>query len=320
MNRLFLTQYSPGARLFLGMAIGDAFGARFENKSRCTINLTGEEETYRDWNRYTDDTQMAIGVAELLISGEPFTEENLAEFLITAYHRDPRSGYSQLTRSMLEKSSDPKEFLNYLSETERKQRKSDGAAMRALPIGFLKDPEEVIRYASLSALITHAHPDSLAATIGIALIAHERYHYQTSFSEIIQSLPEKIPDLTDSNSLYLNRVIASGWNPPIILQEHESYGVPYNESIILLGAVIAILAKWGETPHQALLESVRLGGDTDTTACIVLGASMIHPQGELPASLRSDLEHETFGVSYLVNTGDMLSEKFPQAGKRVLVK
>ena len=88
-----LARFSPGARLFLGMAIGDAFGARFENQKRQDIDLTHEIGIYRDWNRYTDDTQMAIGVAKLLISGDLFTRENLAESLLAAYRRDPRPGY-----------------------------------------------------------------------------------------------------------------------------------------------------------------------------------------------------------------------------------
>ena len=44
----FLSQLSPGARLFLGMGIGDAFGSRFENLRRDSIHLEGEEGIYHD--------------------------------------------------------------------------------------------------------------------------------------------------------------------------------------------------------------------------------------------------------------------------------
>lgn len=307
-----MAHYSPGARLFLGMAIGDAFGARFENLPRGEIDLTHEVGTYQEWNRYTDDTQMAIGVAELLISGDSFTKENLADALLTAYRRDPRPGYSPLTRRMLEESADGEAFLRSLPEEEIRSRKSDGAAMRALPLGFLSDPKEVIRSALLSAVITHGHPDALAATAGIALIAHERYHTRAGFPKIMRDILQVIPHLTHQARNYLSRVIDSGWDPEIILGEDAGYGVPYTESIVLLGAVMAILAEFGEDPARALLESVQLGGDTDTTACIVLGAALIYPGAEIPGSLLTGLEDGEYGKEFLIQTGDDLTTRFPR--------
>ncbi|MFH0967735.1 MAG: ADP-ribosylglycohydrolase family protein [Methanobacteriota archaeon] len=306
-----LSRYSPGARLFLGMAIGDAFGARFENLHRGRINLVNETDTFQAWNRYTDDTQMAIGVGELLISGKPFTRENLAQALLIAYKRDSRPGYSPLTRRMLEESPDGDTFLKSLPKAEIRERKSDGAAMRALPIGFLSEKEDVIRCATLNAEITHGHPDALAATAGIALIVHERYHTKTSFPEIMRDILYTIPHLTPQARDYLAGVIDAGWEPEIILGEYADYGVPYTESIILLGAVIAILTEFGEDPLQALLESVRLGGDTDTTACIVLGTALIYPGAEIPAPLLTGLEDGEYGQRYLIHIGDELNNRFP---------
>jgi ADP-ribosyl-[dinitrogen reductase] hydrolase len=306
-----ISDYSPGARLFLGMAIGDAFGARFENLKRESIDLTNETGIFRDWNRYTDDTQMAVGVAELLISGDTFTEENLAKALLTAYHRDPRPGYSRLTRRMLEESYGGEAFLHSLSDGEIRSRKSDGAAMRALPLGFLPDMQEVIRCALLNAAITHGHPDALAATAGIALIAHTRYHTRAGFPKIMRDLLHSIPHLTHKAQSYLSRVIYAGWEPGVILGDYAGYGVPYTESIILLGAVIAILTEFGEDPARALLESVQLGGDTDTTACIVLGAALIHPGMEIPDSLLGGLEDGEYGKKYITQLGDQLSAKYP---------
>ena len=307
-----LFTYSAGARLFLGMAIGDAFGARFENMDRERINLTHETGIFRDWNRYTDDTQMAIGVAELLVSGDPFTEQNLAAALLTAYRRDPRPGYSRMTRKMLEDSDDGEAFLKSLPDEVIRERKSDGAAMRALPIGFIRDRYEVIRSAALSAAITHGHPDAIAATIGIALIAHDRYYYNSTFPEIIRCLPADIPCLTPESRKYLCRVVESEWDPVLILEENSSYGVPYTESIILLGAVIALLTAFGEDPNQVLTEAVRLGGDTDTTACIALASALIHPgKDTIPDSLITGLENGLYGRDFLIGLGDRLSMMLP---------
>jgi ADP-ribosylglycohydrolase len=294
------------------MAVGDAFGARFENQRRDAISLEGEEGVYRDLNRYTDDTQMAIGVAELLVSGNQCTGENLAASLMRVYRRDPRAGYSDLTRSMLEKSPDSAAFLKYLPENTLRDRKSDGAAMRALPIGFLRSRQDVIRSAALSASITHGHPDAIAATVGIALIAHERYYSGTRFPGIIRNILDSIPCLTESSAAYLQQVAVSGWDPDYILGSFNRYGVPYTESIILLGAVIALLNTCGEDPGLMLTEAVRLGGDTDTTACIALGAALIRPgQDTLPEGLISGLEDGEYGRDFLISLGNRLSDTFP---------
>ncbi|PWR73002.1 ADP-ribosylglycohydrolase family protein [Methanospirillum lacunae] len=306
-----LPDLRPGARLLVGMAIGDAFGAGFENKSRFEITLPDDPISCHVTDRYTDDTQMAIGVTELLVSAKPFTEENLADSLLIAYRRDPRSGYSPVTTRMLQDSKNGSEFLQSLSEDEIRERKSDGAAMRALPIGFIPDLDEVIRCATLSARITHGHPDAIAATVGIALICHERYYLKRSFQEIVQNLPEKIPSLTPEGKEYLKRIIDSGWSPEIILCEHAGYGVPYTESLILLGAVISILQNYGDNPYRVLRESILLGGDTDTTAAITLGASCIHPEKDLPVSLMTCLESEPFGKKFLVHLGNQLDLRFP---------
>lgn len=303
---------SPGARLLLGMAIGDAYGARFENLRRDEISLAGQEDTYRQWNRYTDDTQMATGVTELLISGEPFSRETLARYLMNAYRRDPRQGYSEITREMLENAADARSFLSWLSDDVREMRRSDGAAMRALPIGWIRDRSEVIRCATQSAVITHGHPDAIAATVGIALLAHERYYTGASFTSVISRILPGIPGLTPDAEEYLNLASAGRWDPGLILGSHVKYGVPYTESIILLGAVLALLVTYGNDPHQVLLQAVLLGGDTDTTASIALGAALIYPGGDtLPITLVAGLENGAYGKDFLVTLGKQLDLKYP---------
>jgi len=303
---------SPGARLLLGMAIGDAYGARFENLNRDAIDLHGEEDTYREWNRYTDDTQMAAGVAELLVSEEPFTRETLARFLMDAYRRDPRPGYSEITREMLENSEDVRSFLSWLPEEIRDQRRSDGAAMRALPIGWIRDRHEVIRCAALSAAITHGHPDAIAATVGIALLAHERYYTGAPFASFIRRILPDIPGLTSDTAKYLKEACTGRWDPGLILGSYRDYGVPYTESIILLGAVLALLVTYGNDPHQVLVQAVRLGGDTDTTASIALGVALIYPGSDtLPKTLVDGLERGAYGRDFLVTLGNRLDRRYP---------
>lgn len=297
------------------MAIGDAFGRRFENLPRSEIRFD-QADSYEGQNRYTDDTQTALAVIRLMISGTPFTPEALADSLIDCSRADPRDGYSPLTRSMLDQASDARVFLSFLSPDALKERRSDGSAMRAPPIGFYPDPADVIRNATICSAVTHGHPDAILATRAIALISWFRYHHGASFREIPSRIMDILADdITPDQSIYLNRVTGSAKtviNPGIILGDHAGYGVPYTEAVILLGAVFALLLRFGTTPQILLEESVRFGGDTDTTAAITLGVALIRPESRiLSPALWDDLENGPFGRDYLKEAGDRLSKAYP---------
>ena len=66
-------------------AIGDAYGAAFEFAPMLFINANNSAEKYfrhpAHWNRYkryTDDTQMAIGLAEFIVENEEWSSLNIA--------------------------------------------------------------------------------------------------------------------------------------------------------------------------------------------------------------------------------------------------
>jgi len=83
--------------MLVEFAIGDAYAAAFEFVDR---ELTRDHQL-GDYARhprheiapgsYTDDTQMSIAVAELIVSSAPFTRENLADCFVQAFQRDPRT-------------------------------------------------------------------------------------------------------------------------------------------------------------------------------------------------------------------------------------
>src|SRR3954465_15037316 len=80
----------------LGLAVGDALGGRFEAQSaegiRARVPTPGAlVDCPQDEIRYTDDTQMAIGVAECLIAHGRTIEERLCEVFVANYL--PSRGY-----------------------------------------------------------------------------------------------------------------------------------------------------------------------------------------------------------------------------------
>ena len=103
--------------MLLGIALGDACGASFENLSFQDVTKKLEAEGIIP-GRYTDDTQQALAIAEIMAFGDEITPFNLAKSFLTAYARDPRQGYSRQTLRML-LSPDPQSFLKSISDHER---------------------------------------------------------------------------------------------------------------------------------------------------------------------------------------------------------
>src|SRR5215471_10980801 len=143
--------------MLVELAIGDAYAAAFEfvDRDLTSAHQLGEYARHprhqREPGRYTDDTQMSIAVAELIVSGAPFTRENLADCFVQAFKRDPRTGYAGGFYEFLTSVKDGADFLARIRPTSDK----NGGAMRAAPVGVFTRIEEVVDKAALQARLTH---------------------------------------------------------------------------------------------------------------------------------------------------------------------
>src|SRR5262245_34214433 len=102
--------------MLLELAVGDAYGAGFEYAPAMA--------QYNDLSRhmrhprhhiipgaYTDDTQMSLVVAEVIVSGADWTPLILANALVAAFKRDPREGYARGFHNFLRHVRDGSQFL-----------------------------------------------------------------------------------------------------------------------------------------------------------------------------------------------------------------
>lgn len=312
-----MNQYLPAQRLLFGVAIGDTFGRAFENHTRNWIAERLIMDMYPSWEdrHYTDDTQMTLAVAELMATDVEFSKENLVSFFIQAYNRDPRAGYSALTRGQLTAGRDPQSFLTFLSEEKRKERQSDGAAMRALPIGLCQDPEQVISYSRINAESTHGHPHAIAASIGVALLSHGLYYRKVSHHNVIRYVVSMAShDMPDDVREHLMRMHKTpGFSPDAVLgQINFRDGIPYEESLPFLGAVLSLITYIGNYPEELLKQAILLGGDTDTVAAVALGAALlIHPYPDIPPFWIEGLETGLYGRDFMYRLGEDLHHRYP---------
>jgi len=144
----------------IGSALGDAVGElafKYQTEEKLRVKL---EE--RDRLRYTDDTAMAIGLAESLIENEgEIDQEKIGDTFRKNYREEPRRGYGQgppqIFRMMERGEMGYVEAASTLFDGEGS--KGNGSAMRIAPIGiFFSKDDHIYEKAGKTAEVTHTHP------------------------------------------------------------------------------------------------------------------------------------------------------------------
>lgn len=322
--------------MLLGIGIGDAFGAGYEfafgKRSEFSYvdllryrNHSNPDFAHKP-GMYTDDTQMSIAVSELIADDIEFSRENLAEYFVRAYKRDSVVGYAKGFKRFLESVKSGEEFL----ERIRPDSERNGAAMRSVPIGLIPDPAMVAEYARINASVTHNTPKGIASSIGVALISHFNFYERRipDYSNLKGNVLPYMEGIDKETSSYLMEVCAKesstrkdcSMDYSLLLgDKHKDSGVPC-DGMRTLGAVTFILSRYDD-PLDVLVESVRLGGDTDSVASIALGINLMHNDvSDIPERLYDGFTDHRFGKSYILQLGKRLANtiygKYGKNGKR----
>ena len=162
--------------MIYGLAIGDALGYPTEFMSLSAIKDRYGDEGIQDLPDpalYTDDTQMAITIAEALIKAgyrdvDAIMDAVRDEFIKWRHspenNRAPGNACLQGVRNL--------ERGIHWAESGVADSKGCGSAMRVAPIGYLyqHDPEKLREVARATALCTHGHPTAVAASVGAAYL------------------------------------------------------------------------------------------------------------------------------------------------------
>ena len=270
--------------MLLELAIGDAYGAGFEyapkDKIQQSPHLTryfSHESGNIPAGAYTDDTQMSLAIAELMLSNDPWTPETVAKHFVSVFKRDPRPGYASGFYRFLQLVEDEKEFLASIKPNSHKS----GAAMRAVPIGLYSSVKEVIDKSSLQAAVTHNTLLGINAAVAVSVMSHFFTHRLGRKDQLVD---------------FLMAHINGHWDKPWPGGSVGSLGMS-----AVKAALSAVLE--GNSLTEVLLKSVQFGGDVDTVATIALGVASqsedIHQ--DLPDVLIQGLERGPFGYDYLVD-------------------
>lgn len=302
------TQYDRFVGCLIGLAVGDALGAHFEGQSaeyirrryRTPDELISSPPKGELW--YTDDTQMAIGVAETLIACGRIDEEEICQRFAANYR--PQRGYGRGARVILDTMLDGGDHKFWAANHFPGGSFGNGAAMRVAPVGlmFAHDATLVWDQARQSALPTHVHPlgiegaQVLATAVALASTGFEldREAYFGTIAEKCSSAEYSGPltraaRITDASDLVL-----------------------FGNGIDATSSVVTAIACFGLTPNsysETIANAILLGGDTDTIAAMagaVSGAFL--GRSAIPAHLVDRLENRYQGRDYIEQLATQLLE------------
>ncbi|MBT3397687.1 ADP-ribosylglycohydrolase family protein [archaeon] len=278
--------------MILELAVGDAYGAGLEYVNKVLVNKLNNLQSYHQHpnhpiggGKYTDDTQMSLAIAELLVEGTEWTPLNLANKFVEVFKRDPRPGYAGGFYKFLQEVETGEEFLQKI----RPESDKSGAAMRAGPLGFLPNIKKVIKYSTIQARITHDTPLGINAAVASALMP---YYF-------INNLGTK-----ENLGKFIENHVEGNWNMPWTGEVGE-------KGYMSVRAAITAIAE-EDSLSKILKRSVDFGGDIDTVATIAMAAAACSSEikQDLPKELIENLENGTYGRDYLIDLDNKLKRKF----------
>ena len=153
----------------LGSALGDAIGdLAFSYPSEMALRAIIEKTNLL---QYTDDTAMALGIAESLGERGTIDPHHLGETFRKNFKREPWRGYGPgppTVFTLVQHGYSYQEAAQRLFGGEGSF--GNGSAMRITPVGlFFYNSKDLYEQAAQSAEVTHAHP---LAKDGAAILAH----------------------------------------------------------------------------------------------------------------------------------------------------
>ena len=157
-----------------GVSVGDAFGERFFGAHELVQPWVEQRVVPRAPWAYTDDTEMALSVVQVLEDHGHVDPDALAGLFAKRYRRDKNRGYGGTAHDILWKLGLGLPWREVSAEVfEGQGSMGNGAAMRVAPLGayFAGDLTRVVPEARASAEVTHAHPEGQAGAIAIAVAA-----------------------------------------------------------------------------------------------------------------------------------------------------
>jgi ADP-ribosylglycohydrolase len=251
------------AGCLLGLATGDALGAPHEGGplERFAWRLIGR--TPDGCFRWTDDTQMAIDVAESLIEHDGLCVDSLAQRFALSYRWS--RGYGAGATRLLKRIRRGQPWNEASKAIFAEGSYGNGAAMRApvLALFFAQDRNGLLAAARQSAAVTHAHPLGIEGALLIAVAAHALLEGKPS-NEVLDVVEVQCSSVTMAEKMKVVRAWIDSRKSPSTRDVARVLGNGITATTSCPTAIYVAL-RHREASFEAMIEFViRCRGDVDT--------------------------------------------------------
>jgi ADP-ribosylglycohydrolase len=258
-----------------GLSVGDTFGERFFGEPLDAMRRIGARQLSPAPWTYTDDTEMALSIFEVLQEMGTIDQDVLATRFATRMQHG--RGYGQGTYVILEGIRAGRDWRALTQAGFRGMGSfGNGAAMRVAPLGAYfadSDVETIARQARLSAEVTHAHDEGIAGAIAVAVAAALAWRSRdrpgplgpTWITAVRDAVPPGYTRDAIAEALVLSPS-AGVLDAARILGNGSGVTAPDTVPLCLW-----VAARRSDSFEEALWETVTALGDRDTTCAIVGG-------------------------------------------------
>lgn len=260
MNHTFLSS-AQGA--LVGLACGDAVGATLEFCPRHRIqrkltDMIGGGKFRLQAGEWTDDTSMALCLAESLLVNNGFNLNNQMEY----YIRWAFEGYNSAKSYGFGLGQTTVRSLGYFRRNgkliEQETNSGNGALMRLapVPIFYHFDLEQCLHYAELSTKTTHLSNDCFSANRYFAEVLFKIFNGETDKMKLFDRFQPY--DWSENMQCFWDMLFTTKTEAEI---SSSGYVIHTLEA--------ALWAFWNtESFKEAILKAANLGNDADTVAAV----------------------------------------------------
>jgi poly(ADP-ribose) glycohydrolase ARH3 len=277
----------------VGTALGDALGERAFGEPLDRLIPRDGQLTY------TDDTAMAIGIAESLAVRQRIDEKHLGDRFRFNYNREPHRGYGGGPPSIFKMVEWGKTSYSTTARSLYGGQGSlgNGAAMRVAPVGlFFYDAPDLYEQARASAVITHAHPVGVDGAALVALAVAEAVKLDPAAEFPREQICDKLLGFARTEEFKIKlrvvcEMLADGAPPNVVAGQigrsvHAQNSVPY---------ALYSFIRFPQSFKDCLFCAIGNGGDVDTLwamACAIAGAFL--GVEAIPQDWRERLENREY--------------------------
>ncbi|MFJ2111310.1 ADP-ribosylglycohydrolase family protein [Streptomyces sp. NPDC087850] len=286
------TDHEAARRSLEGLALGDAFGERwfplFRDRRRALAEIRARVTPQElEWY-WTDDTAMALAIQRVLDECGTIDQDRLAAIFALTYETDPGRGYGHGMHMLLPALlTEPESWRTLAPQLFEGGSLGNGAAVRVAPLGarFADDLDHAAEQATLSAEVTHAHPQGIAGAVAVAVAAGLSVRAELTVEAVAEATPEGT----------VREGLARAAELPFATEPWKAADLLGNGQRIRADDTVPF-AVWTAARHRddlaaALWSTAEGFGDVDTTCAITAGIVAARTgTGAVPAAWRERRE------------------------------